>query len=226
MLDTRAGLWLVVSSVVLTAAFVALFALFADEADVDFRGALEVAVTPGSVLLPVLGVLLVTSEWSQRTAMVTFALVPRRSRVLGAKLAAAVLLGVVLTALCVPVAALGTALAAPEGSDALSISPEFLGRVALSVVLGMLMGFAYGAVLLNSAGAIVAYFVLPLAFAALGALPPLHGIADWLSPATLAPLTSETMSGEEWAHAGTTLLVWLVAPLAAGLWRVSRADVR
>jgi hypothetical protein len=121
----------------------------------------------------------------------------------------------------------GTALAAPDGvAGTWSLPPETLGRMTLSVVLGMLMGFAFGAVLLNSAAAIVVYFVLPLVFAALGALPPLEGLAEWLSPATLAPLTAETMSGEEWAHAGTTLLVWLVAPLVAGLWRVARADVR
>ncbi len=37
------------------------------------------------VLLPVLGIMLVTSEWGQRTAMVTFALEPRRRRVVWAK---------------------------------------------------------------------------------------------------------------------------------------------
>ena len=37
------------------------------------------------ILLPVLGILLVTSEWSQRTAMVTFTLEPSRSRVIAAK---------------------------------------------------------------------------------------------------------------------------------------------
>ena len=38
-----------------------------------------------NILLPVLGIMSVTSEWSQRTAMVTFTLEPSRSRFLAAK---------------------------------------------------------------------------------------------------------------------------------------------
>ena len=47
---------------------------------------------PIGILLPVLGILTVTSEWSQRTALTTFALVPARSRVVGAKLAAGMII--------------------------------------------------------------------------------------------------------------------------------------
>src|SRR5207344_2799662 len=57
----------------------------------DFVGA---AAFVSSVLLPVLGIMLVTSEWSQRTAMTTFALEPRRMRIVLAKMLA----GVALTA--------------------------------------------------------------------------------------------------------------------------------
>ena len=45
-----------------------------------------------SLLLPVMGILLVTSEWSQRTDMTTFALEPHRSRVIMAKLVTGVVL--------------------------------------------------------------------------------------------------------------------------------------
>jgi len=34
------------------------------------------------------------------------------------------------------------------------------------------------------------------------------------------------MSGVEWARAGTTLLVWMALPLAVGLWRIRRAEIR
>ena len=40
------------------------------------------------MLLPIVGILLVSSEWSQRTALITFTLVPQRMRVMSAKLAA------------------------------------------------------------------------------------------------------------------------------------------
>ena len=47
-----------------------------------FRSTAEIM----SLILPVLGILLVTSEWSQRTGLTTFALVPQRERVIVAKL--------------------------------------------------------------------------------------------------------------------------------------------
>jgi ABC-2 type transport system permease protein len=53
---------------------------------------LAVSLMPASLVIPVAGILLVTSEWSQRTALITFALVPVRSRVVAAKLIAGIAL--------------------------------------------------------------------------------------------------------------------------------------
>ena len=49
---------------------------------------------PMVILLPVLGVMSVTGEWTQRTAMVTFALVPSRGRVVAAKYVSALVIAV------------------------------------------------------------------------------------------------------------------------------------
>jgi hypothetical protein len=226
MVDTRAGLWLQISVVALTAGLVAVFCVVAKAADLTLAGTLEVAVQPAAVLLPILGVLLVTSEWSQRTAMITFALVPHRSRVLVAKLFAGVLLSFAATAVCLPVAAIGTVFA-PGGGDTWSLPPELLGRVTLSVVIGMFMGLAFGAMLLSSAPAIVLYFVLPFVGTGLGAIPQLHGIARWLDPIrTLGPLDGDAMSVTQWAQLGTTLALWLAVPLLVGLWRITRGEIR
>jgi ABC-2 type transport system permease protein len=86
MTDTRAGFWLQLAVGLLTVAVVAADCLWGRAQDHTLREMLAVAVAPASVLLPVVGILLVTSEWSQRTGMVTFALVPRRGRVMAAKL--------------------------------------------------------------------------------------------------------------------------------------------
>ena len=48
-----------------------------DRTFLNFMGA---TATPQGFLLPVLGILLVTSEWGQRTALTTFALEPHRGR--------------------------------------------------------------------------------------------------------------------------------------------------
>jgi hypothetical protein len=38
-------------------------------------------------------------------------------------------------------------------------------------------------------------------------------------------MVRQGLSGLEWAHAGTALLLWMVLPLAIGWWRVMRRDV-
>jgi ABC-2 type transport system permease protein len=225
MVDTRAGLWLQICATLLTAVAVAVFCVFAEAADFTLSGTLEVAVQPASILLPVLGILLITSEWSRRTAMTTFALVPHRSRIFAAKLFAGGLLALAAMAVSLPTAAIGTAFA-PEGGETWSLPAELIGRMTLSVVISMLIGLAFGAMLLNSAPAIVLYFVLPFLGASLGAIPQLRGTATWLDPTrTFAPLTAETMNAIQWAHLGTTLALWIGVPLLVGLRRITRGEI-
>jgi ABC-2 type transport system permease protein len=91
----------------------------------------------------------------------------------------------------------------------------------------MIMGFAFGAMLLSTPPAIVLYFGLPLGFQALAAIPGVEGPAGWLDGSrSLAPLTEEVLSPTEWARAGTTLAVWVALPLLIGLWRIARSEVR
>ncbi len=106
MVDTRAGRWLLISIAALTALvlIIQLWVVLAQDLDVTFDDFAGGANIPMNVLLPVLGIMSVTSEWSQRTAMVTFTLEPSRSRFLAAKYVgtlimalAAVVVGCVLT---------------------------------------------------------------------------------------------------------------------------------
>jgi len=69
-------------------------------------------------------------------------------------------------------------------------------------------------------------FALPIALGALGSIPVFEGAARWLDGGrSLTPLTEHLMSSTEWARAGTTLALWMVLPLAIGLWRILRNEV-
>ena len=77
--DTRAGCWLLIAIGLLAAAIVAVQLVFAGRRRADLPRLLHpVDCCRSALLLPVLGILSITSEWSQRTALTTFALVPRR----------------------------------------------------------------------------------------------------------------------------------------------------
>lgn len=226
MVDTRAGFWLLASIVLLTIALV-VARPFIDNAALSLQGFFADSSQVAQTFLPVVGILLVTSEWSQRTSLITFALVPQRARVLAAKLSAGVILAAAAWVVILAIAAVGTAFAGGDELGATWSLPGWLiGQSALYLALLMLIGVGFGALLQSPAPAIVLYFLVPLGFAAFGAIPALHGVAGWLDGTqTLEPLMNEAMGAGEWARAGTTLALWMALPILAGLWRITRSEI-
>jgi ABC-type transport system involved in multi-copper enzyme maturation permease subunit len=227
MTDTRAGFWLLLTTAGLTVLVAVIACLVFPDDESNLLNFLSITVQPASILMPIVGILLVTSEWSQRTAMVSFALVPQRSRVLVAKLLAGVTLSAIALVLGAVVALTATAVAGADGDQTWSLSGALLGQIAFSVVVAMLGGIAFGALLLASAPAIVLYFVLPTVWSGLGSISALEGAARWLDQSrTMSPLFEESLSSMQWARVATSLALWLALPLVVGFWRVTRGDVR
>jgi ABC-2 type transport system permease protein len=227
MTDTRAGFWLLFSTALLTVAVVVIAGLAMDDVDRTLRNFVGIASVPISLLGPVAGILLVTSEWSQRTSLITFTLVPHRSRVLVAKLLAAAALSFVAYQLCLATGLVATAVFGGSASDTWSLSAAIIGQNGLSVALSVIAGVGFGAVLLASAPAIVLFFVLPTAWGAIGEIHALEGAAKWLDQGrTMADMGEHALSGTEWARVATSAALWVVLPIVLGFWRVKRNDVR
>jgi ABC-2 type transport system permease protein len=226
MVDTRAGFWLPVAMVALTVVVVVVRLSVGDAADHTFQSVLDAGLQPAAILLPVLGILLVTSEWSQRTGLITFALVPVRSRVLGAKVIASLLFAVAMLAMSVGVVAAGVLVSSPGVDATWSDAAPLIGQSAVNLTAGMVVGVALGAILLAPTPAIVLVFALPMSWMAVLSLPVFSGVAPWVDYArALGQMTVEVMSPTQWAQAGTSLAIWMVLPLLIGAWRVTRREV-
>jgi ABC-2 type transport system permease protein len=226
IVDTRAGFWLQFATVAIAALVVIVRLTVGDAADHTFASVLTVALKPAAVLLPIAGILLVTSEWSQRTGMVTFALVPVRSRVLAAKLVASLVLAVAMLAVSVGIAAAGVFVASPGIDGTWSDAPTLIAQSAVYLTTGIVTGVAFGMVLLASAPAIVALFALPIAWTAVVSLSFFAGVAPWVDTRlALGPMPEEVLSTTQWAHAGTALAIWMLLPLLIGIWRITRREV-
>ena len=224
--DTRAGFWLLLVIVLLAAALVTIQLIWGEDAEKAFSPLVSTAVQIISVVLPVLGILLVTSEWSQRTGLTTFALVPQRERVISAKVIGATILTLAAVAACLVVSALGNAIAG--GSWDLGLGE--LGRYTLFELITMLGGVAFGLAFMNSALAIVMYFVIPIAWSILGeTISALDKPADWLDLGrpmmTLADSTA-SMTGTDWAQLATASAVWVGLVLVIGLVRLRRIELK
>ena len=234
MFDTRAGFWLMASVGIVSILATAAVVIWApDEAITQDNFSAAIGM-PLSVVLPIIAVLSVTGEYSQRTGLTTYTLVPWRGRVMGAKLIATLLVGVAAMFLALAVGALGNVLgSAITGLDAVwDISLTQFGYIVLANILGMLMGFMLGVLFRSTPAAIVGYFVysfvLPIAFGTLAVLP---GVVP--RPAAVGrravrhhPALRQHVDGRELAAAGLTTLVWLWVPLALGLRAALRAEVK
>lgn len=234
--DTRASFWLlaIIGILVVLAEGIALIVTVVQDESLSLGDFASVAAFLTSVLLPVLGIMLVTTEWTQRSAMVTFTLESRRARVLLAKLVVGVLLTVATVVVAVVLGALCTALSGlMRGEADWSFGWEgFLGFF-LTQNLAMLLGFALAALFLNTAAAIVVFFLYQFLLPTLIALgSQLMGwfdtIAPWLNFTAAQNQLYElsSMSGEEWAQLVVSGLIWLGVPFVIGMRRILRAEVK
>ncbi len=236
MADTRAGRWLLISIAALTALVLAiqLAVILSNDLQVDFRDFMIAMNTPMGILLPVLGIMSVTSEWTQRTAMVTFTLEPSRSRLILAKFVSTMLIAVVAVVIGLALSVAANLLyGALSGNEVLwDIGAVDIVFYFLLHAIGMATGFAFGTLFLNTAAAIVVYFVYSFVLPGLFQLGA--QLMDWFADiqpwidfaAAQNPLIEGSISGEQWAQLAVSGFIWLVLPLAVGLWRVLRAEVK
>jgi ABC-type transport system involved in multi-copper enzyme maturation permease subunit len=201
---------------------------------VDFRDFMTGMNTPMGILLPVLGIMAVTSEWSQRTAMVTFTLEPYRGRLVGAKFLATVLIAVAAIMVGMALSVVANLLygALTDQTVVWGVGAADVFYFFLLHLFGMATGFAFGTLFLNTPAGIVVYFVysfvLPGLFE-LGAqlMDWFDSLRPWIDFADAQnPLIDGTIAGKEWAYLAVSGLIWLVLPLVVGVWRVLRAEVK
>ncbi|MFT4286228.1 ABC transporter permease [Nocardioides sp.] len=237
--DTRAGFWLlaVMGILVAVAEVIAVLVCLLNDIDsITFGTFATVAGVITGLLLPVLGIMLVTTEWTQRSAMVTFTLESRRTRVILAKLLVGLLLTLATIVFVVVVGAICNAVFVAFGGETTWVDSEFVQGIvgfALSQALAMILGFAFAALFLNTAAAIVIYFaysfVLPTLFA-IGSVTMdwFDKLADWIDfNAAQQPLFEIVdMTGKEWAQLLVSGAIWLGIPLVIGLRRILRAEVK
>lgn len=180
-------------------------------------------------LLPVLGILTVTAEWSHRTALTTFTLEPRRRRVLAAKCLAPLITAVVAslfaTLVAVPVTAVVAAV--QDVPATWEIAPLALLGWTGANVLVVATGLAVGMLLLNAPAAIVICLSTPILWAVVGKLGATGKVlTEWFDLNTTAtPLTAGDMTGGDAARLAVSTIFWIVVPMTAGVVRVTRKEV-
>lgn len=222
--DTRAARWLLALLALSTVGMMLVPVLVPTSFDQTYASYLQVASIGQVILLPVVAILIFTGEWSQRSVMTTFTQEPRRIRVLNAKLAVSLMLGGGAAVFGGVVTAAGLGLAAASGRVLeANLSIGAIAGYLLYVLLNVLGGVAFGALLQNSALAIAAYFTVNPAVALLGTVSTLVG--DWIDTETTWTWVLENDWGGHVPRISVSVLLWVAIPLAAGFVRTLRRDV-
>lgn len=235
MFDTRSGFWLLTSIGVLSVVATAAAIVFAPESTLSYQTFATALGFPITLILPMIAILAVTSEWSQRSGLTTFTLVPSRGRVIGAKALATLIVGIASMLVVFTIGAAGNLVgSALAGVDPVwNIDPAHAAQIVLGNLVGMAIGFTLGVVLRSSAAAIVGYFVL--SFVLSGILLLLAQVRAWftdLQPwvdwndSQVALFEGRISSAQEWAQLGSTTTIWIVVPLVLGLVLLRRGEVK
>jgi hypothetical protein len=234
MFDTRSGFWLLMGVAISATLATAAVIVWAPDDELTYDTFAAAIGFPMSVILPMVAILSVASEWTQRSGLNTFTLVPHRGRVISAKAVATVIIAVGSMVTAMAVGALGNIVGTSIAGTPQVWDDSFvhLSEIVLANVLGMLIGFTLGVVVRNSAGAIVGYFVFTLV------LPTLSGLlaanADWWHDAQAwvdfnfaqSGLFNGEMAAQDWAHIATASVIWLAIPLTVGLRMLMRSEVK
>jgi ABC-2 type transport system permease protein len=233
MFDTRSGFWLMTSIVITAVVASGAVIIFGKDGDQSYGSFAQAFGIPMSVILPIVAILAITAEWSQRSGLTTFTLVPHRGRVVGAKALATAVVATVSMASAFAIGAVGTVVgSAIHGTDVVwDVSLSQALYITAGYSLGMAMGFMLGALIRNSAGAIVGYFVYSFV------LPTLSGLLAtqdwWRHTQPWVDFSNDQfrlydggLSAQEWAQTGVAGLIWLVIPLTVGVVMLMRSEVK
>lgn len=196
--------------------------------DVTFAGVVTMSLLAAPYLLAVLGILLVTGESSQRTALSTCLLVPRRGRVLTAKAMAVAGLGLAAGLLALPAGVLISLVGGALTGRGIrwDFSWSAYGWLVLGMIAVALIGWALGSAFDNAPAAISVLLVWSMLSRLIaGASATLTAVMPWVQWDTIFTLGNDS-AGIDFARAGVSLLVWLVLPAIIGRVRHLRREIR
>ena len=223
--DTRAARWLLFLTGLLVVAALAIPVAAAGSVDQTVESYMGFAALGAALIMPVVAILQMTSEWSTRTAMVTFTQEPRRLRVTAAKLVTGLALGVIVF-----VGARVAVLAAIGLSDLLGRDVQWergwadAGLLAF-ILLNVLMASAFGVLLQSSAAAIVIFYVLPTTWTLIS-IGVLADVGKWLDTSQTFNWVLDADTSGHWGQILVSIAVWIALPLAFGCWRTVRREIK
>ena len=234
MFNTRSGFWLIASLAITSLIAMAATAAFAPDKYLTYYNFAKAVGFPITVILPMVALLSITSEWSQRSGLTTFTYVASRRRVIWAKTLSAVVVAVASMVFAFIIGAVGNVVGSTiAGTPTVwDLSVGHAATIVLGNLVSLLMGTMIGMLLRSSAGGLVTYFVVTLLVPNLSTLLSdsqawFKDLQPWVDLTYAQSFLFEGMhTGAQWAHVAAAVGLWIVLPGSFGLRRVMRSEVK
>jgi hypothetical protein len=226
LVDTRSGKALLGIGVAIPLAALVWMLFKGSDVAVSWRSYSQFRPVLG-LTIPLIGLFAMTAEWTQRTALTTFTLSPRRGRVLVMKFVAAFALSMavlaVVVAMTIGAVALGGLLTGATPSY------DFLGTdlrgLVIMTALQVTMAAGFGALAAQTAVAVGAFLVAPTVWTVAG--PLLFGSnAQWFDVFSAYDQLSSDAPLTNLPQTLTAIAVWVVLPTTIGVARSLRREVK
>ncbi|MFN8053051.1 MAG: hypothetical protein U0Q22_16515 [Acidimicrobiales bacterium] len=206
--------------------FVLVWKLTHGEIPVSFENYGAAVATIAGFFAPIVGLLAMTSEWTQRTALTTFTLAPRRLPVIAAKLVGAIVVSLATLAVGIAMAYGATALGgAIHGHATYAHALTDIRASVILTVLQVVMASAFGALTAHTASALVITLMAPTIWAQVS--PELLGRnAPWFDVFRAYDRLYSTHPFDHLGQTLTAVALWVVLPAAIGIARCVRREVK
>lgn len=181
-------------------------------------------------LVAILAIINLGNEFSNRTALSTFTLVPQRWKVVSAKVIAAAVTVVVAVGLGFGIGYLAFQMTVSENIPHDStVTAYYLAALLVTSLLQLLFAFGLALLLQNTIAAIMGYMLIPLAMqmGLIIANKAIKDSAQWwdMSTLNLKLLVPEMPNPLLWDRFIIVTIIWAVIPISIGLWRLLNREI-
>ena len=225
LVDTRGGL-AVIGMILATCLFALTWLTSQAKYGATYHRYSTGAANIVAFLVPVVTLLAMTAEWTQRTALSTFTLSPRRGRVLGAKFIAATAVSAAVLTFVLVLAAGATAIGGivHDGASWGHMGADIRSYFVI-MFLEVVMAAAFAALAGQTAVALVAYFIAPSAWAAF-AENVLGGTARWFDVFAAYDRLASDQPFDQLGQTLSSIAVWIAIPAVLGIRRSLRREIK
>ena len=225
LLDTRGGL-AVIGLIIATCLFALIWLVSQSKYPPTFHRYSTGAANIVAFLIPVVTLMAMTAEWTQRTALTTFTMSPRRGRVLWAKFLSGLAVSTAVLVAVLLLAAAATGLGGMiHGNGSWELMGSDIRTYFIIMFLEVVMAAAFAAIAGHTAVALVAYFIFPSAWAAF-ASNVLGGTAEWFDIFAAYDRLSSSHPFDNLGQTLTAIGCWIVVPAVLGIRRSLRREIK